>query len=145
MCKYTQEFLDYCVCYITPYQGGINCGHDVVSWARTLLADERLRETEWARLREGVNRKKRFLSGIARIRGGGLPMPEFFGPLFRSAFLVNKKSIFLQKCQYIELLTVFSCPGQLNGCHCQSLIKWVSEWVTFDFSIFRALHSYCRH
>ena len=23
--------------------------------------------------------KKRFLSGIARIRGGGLPMPGFFG------------------------------------------------------------------
>ena len=38
--------------------------------------------------------------------GGGLPMPEFFGPLFRSAFLVNKKSLFLQKCQCIELLTV---------------------------------------
>ena len=33
-------------------------------------------------LREDVNRKKRFLSGIARMRGGGLPMPEFFGPLF---------------------------------------------------------------
>ena len=26
--------------------------------------------------------KKRFLSGIARMRGGGLPMPGFFGPLF---------------------------------------------------------------
>ena len=26
--------------------------------------------------------KKRFLSGIARIRGGGLPMPGFFGPFF---------------------------------------------------------------
>ena len=25
--------------------------------------------------------KKRFLSGIARMMGGGLPMPEFFGPL----------------------------------------------------------------
>ena len=34
--------------------------------------------------------KKRFLSGIARMMGrGGLPMPEFFGPLFRSVFLVN--------------------------------------------------------
>ena len=32
-------------------------------------------------------------------------MPEFFGPLSRSAFLVNKKGLFLQKC--IELLTVF--------------------------------------
>ena len=59
-------------------------------------------------LREGVNGKKRFLSGIARMMGGGgLPMPEFFGPLFRSAFLVNKKSLFPQKCQCIELLTVF--------------------------------------
>ena len=56
----------------------------------------------------GQLKKKRFLSGIARIMGGaGLPMPEFFGPLFRSAFLVNKKSLFLQKCQRIELLTVF--------------------------------------
>ena len=51
--------------------------------------------------------KKRFLLGIARMRGGGLPMPEFFGPLSKSAFLVNKKSLFLQKCQCIELLTVF--------------------------------------
>ena len=55
----------------------------------------------------GQRKKKRFLSGIARIRRGGLPMPEFFGPLSRSAFLVNKKSSFLQKCQCIELLTVF--------------------------------------
>ena len=61
-------------------------------------------------LGKGSIEKKRFLSGIARIIGGvggGLPMPEFFGPLFRSAFLVNKKSLFLQKCQCIELLTVF--------------------------------------
>ena len=52
-------------------------------------------------------KKKRFLSGIARMRGGGLPMPEFFGPFPRSAFLVNKKGLFLQKFQCIELLTVF--------------------------------------
>ena len=39
--------------------------------------------------------------------GGGLPMPEFFGPFSRSPFLVNKKSLFLQKCQCIELLNVF--------------------------------------
>ena len=58
-------------------------------------------------LGKGSTEKKRFLSGIARIRGGGLPMPEFFGPLSISAFLVNKKSLFLQKCQCIELLTVF--------------------------------------
>ena len=62
-------------------------------------------------VREDINGKKRFLSGIALMMcvcvGGGLPMPEFFGPLFRSAFLVNKNSLFLQKCQCIELLTVF--------------------------------------
>ena len=36
-----------------------------------------------------------------------LPMPEFFGPFSISAFLVNKKSLSLQKCQCIELSTVF--------------------------------------
>ena len=51
--------------------------------------------------------KKTFSFGHCPNEGGGLPMPEFFGPLFRSAFLVNKKSLFLQKCQCIELLTVF--------------------------------------
>ena len=58
-------------------------------------------------LGKALTEKKRFLSGIAPMRGGGLPMPEFFGPFSRSAFLVNKKSLFLQKCQCIELLTVF--------------------------------------
>ena len=60
-------------------------------------------------VREEVNRKKTFSFGHCPNDGGGggLPMPEFFGPLFRSAFLVNKKSLFLQKCQCIELLTVF--------------------------------------
>ena len=57
-------------------------------------------------LREDLNWKKTFSFGhCPNNGGGGLPMPEFFGPLFRSAFLVNKKSLFLQKC--IELLTVF--------------------------------------
>ena len=44
-----------------------------------------------------------FFRALPEWRGGGgagLPMPEFFGPLFRSAFLVNKKSLFLQKCQW---------------------------------------------
>ena len=59
-------------------------------------------------LGKGSTERKRFLSGIARMMGGGcLPMPEFFGPLLRSAFLVNIKSLPLQKCQCIELLTVF--------------------------------------
>ena len=58
-------------------------------------------------LREGVNGKKTFSFGhCPNDGGGGLPRPEFFGPLFRSAFLVNKKSLFLQKCQCIQLLTV---------------------------------------
>ena len=48
--------------------------------------------------------KKHFLSGMNE-GGGGLPMPEFLDPFSRSAFLVNKKGLFLQKC--IELLTVF--------------------------------------
>ena len=61
-----------------------------------------------SKLREGVNWKKNvFFRALPELWGGGLPMPEFFGPLFRSAFLVNKKSLFLQKCQCIELLTVF--------------------------------------
>ena len=51
--------------------------------------------------------KKRFLSGIARMMWGGSTHARIFWPFFRSAFLVNKKSLFLQKCQCIELLTVF--------------------------------------
>ena len=76
-----------------------NFTHGVVGVAIKFVALLGKRSTE----------KKRFLSGIARMMGGwgGLPMPEFFGPLFRSAFLVNKKSLFLQKYQCIELLTVF--------------------------------------
>ena len=59
-------------------------------------------------VREDINGKKTFSFGhCPNDGGGGLPMPKFFGPLFRSAFLVNKKSLFLQKCQCIELLTVF--------------------------------------
>ena len=59
-------------------------------------------------LREDLNLKKTFSFGhCPNDGGGGLPMPKFFGPLFRSAFLVNKKSLFPQKCQCIELLTVF--------------------------------------
>ena len=57
----------------------------------------------------GQLKKNVFFRALPELLGGegGLPMPEFFGPLFRSAFLVNKKSLFLQKCQCIELLTVF--------------------------------------
>ena len=58
-------------------------------------------------LREGVNGKKTFSFGHCPNNGGGSTHARIFGPLFRSAFLVNKKSLFLQKCQCIELLTVF--------------------------------------
>ena len=59
-------------------------------------------------IREDINEKKTFSFGhCPNNGGGGLTMPEFFGPLSISAFLVNKKSLFLQKCQCIELLTVF--------------------------------------
>ena len=39
-------------------------------------------------VRKGLNeKKKRFLSGIARMMwGGGLPMPEFVGPFFHHVF-----------------------------------------------------------
>ena len=59
-------------------------------------------------VREDINENKKFSFGHCPNEGGGdLPMAEFFGPSSRSAFLVNKKSLFLQKCQCIELLTVF--------------------------------------
>ena len=60
-----------------------------------------------SKIREGLNEKKRFLSGIARMMGGGSTHARIFDPLFRSAFLGNRKSLFLQKCQCIELLAVF--------------------------------------
>ena len=60
-------------------------------------------------IREDINGKKTFSFGHCpnEGRGGGLPRPKFFGPLSKSAFLVNKKSLFLQRCQCIELLTDF--------------------------------------
>ena len=42
-------------------------------------------------LREDINGKKTFSFGhCPNDGGGGLPIPKFFGPLFSSAFLVNK-------------------------------------------------------
>ena len=59
-------------------------------------------------LREEIHWKENFFfRALPEWGGGGLPMPKCFGPLFRSAFLVNKQSLFLQKCQCIELLTDF--------------------------------------
>ena len=94
------------------------------SWTKHWHIHQRLRKT------------KRFLLGPNER--GSLPMPEFFGPFSRSAFLVNNKSLFLQKCQCIDFWTVFSCPGQLNRWPCHWLSEWVSQWVSessFDFSV----------
>ena len=58
-------------------------------------------------LREDINRKNIFLWALSEWGGGVYPCLNFFGPFSRSAFLVNKKSLLLQKCQCIELLSVF--------------------------------------
>ena len=58
-------------------------------------------------VRKDINRKKTFSFGHCPNEGGGSTHARIFGPFSRSAFLVNKKSLFLQKCQCIELLTVF--------------------------------------
>ena len=50
-------------------------------------------------------KKNVFFRALPEWWGGGLPMPEFFGPLFRSAFLVNKKSLFLQTSQELRMLS----------------------------------------
>ena len=56
-------------------------------------------------IREEVNWKKNvFFQACPNKGGGAYPCPNFLA-LFRSAFLVNKKSLFLQKC--IELLIAF--------------------------------------
>ena len=57
-------------------------------------------------------RKKKidWLSGKVDLRPplqGKPQTPRLLGSPIRSAFLVSKKSLFLQKCQCIELLTVF--------------------------------------
>ena len=57
-------------------------------------------------IREDIN-KKTFSFGHCPNKGGWSSHADFFGPFSRSAFLVNKKSIFLQKCQCIALLVVF--------------------------------------
>ena len=51
-------------------------------------------------------RKKWFLSDIAWIRGAGRPLPKFFATSSRRAFYVNKRSLFLPKCQWFDY-TVF--------------------------------------
>ena len=40
------------------------------------------------------------------------PCPNFFGPFSPTAFLVNEKSLFLQKCHCFELWTVFRLLGK---------------------------------
>ena len=47
-------------------------------------------------IREDINEKKYFLSGIARMRGGGLPMPEFL-TLFQEVRFWSIKRVFFFK------------------------------------------------
>ena len=48
-------------------------------------------------------RKKTFTFGHCPNKGGGgLPMPEFFGPLLRSAFLVNKRVYFFKNANVLN-------------------------------------------
>ena len=59
-------------------------------------------------IREDINGKKRCLSGVAPMRELGSTHARIFWPFFQEVlFLVNKKSLFLQKFQCIVLLTVF--------------------------------------
>ena len=67
-------------------------------WRVSLSLSEILISEKAPRLGEDINRKKRFLSGIARIRGGGLPMPGFFGPFFLPS-ISPTNSIFSQTSQ----------------------------------------------
>ena len=45
---------------------------------------------------------QRFLSGIARIRGGGLPMPEFFGPFQEVHFWSLKRVYFFKNANVLN-------------------------------------------
>ena len=47
-------------------------------------------------IREDINEKKRFLSGIARMRGGGLPMPDFLS-LFQEVHFWSIKRVYFFK------------------------------------------------
>ena len=39
------------------------------------------------------------------MRGGGRALPKFFGTFSKSAFSVDKRNLFLSKCQQFELET----------------------------------------
>ena len=49
-----------------------------------------------------IEKKKRFLSGIARIRGGGSTHARIFGPLFRSAFWSIKRVYFFKNANVLN-------------------------------------------
>ena len=60
-----------------------------------LKGDVELNSTEGS-LREGLNGKKRFLSGIARIRGGVYPCPNFLA-LFQEVHFWSIKRVYFFK------------------------------------------------
>ena len=55
--------------------------------------------------KRSIEKKNVFFRALPEWGGGGLPTPEFCGPLFRSAFLVNEKSLFLQTSQELRMLS----------------------------------------
>ena len=87
-----------------------NCTIFRETYAPLLCLADHIRKQVFDGLHKGRDPMKKnvfFRALPEKWGGGGLPMAEIFGPLFRSAFLVNKKSVFLQNCQCIELLTAF--------------------------------------
>ena len=84
------------------------CPFDFYTDLRDILDLLRASNLYLLSLGKGSIEKKRFLSGIARIMGGGVyPCPNFLALFLEMHFWLIKKSLFLQKCQCIELLTVF--------------------------------------
>ena len=62
-------------------KGDTNILVKVIYWIRLLMWFKQ--SINKLHLREDINRKKCFLSGIAQMRGrGGLPMPGFLAPFF---------------------------------------------------------------
>ena len=58
-------------------------------------------------LSRGISPKKKVFFRALRAGGGGDAPARSVGTIFRSAFLVNKRSLFPPTCQQFELWTVF--------------------------------------
>ena len=61
-------------------------------------------------IREGVNGKKRFLSGIARIRGGGVyPCPKFLALFLEVHILSIKRVYFFKNANVLNFNCFLGC------------------------------------